>query len=168
MGTSILPNVPLVTRDEIVQLLIDETIWSTSFEATVANGSDLVLSFVTPAAPAIVAFEEITVNLQASADLDFLEAPTVSVAGNVLTPFNANRTSADSPSTVVRDSDTLTGGTILIANPLGAGSKNQATGASLTGDRGWILKVSTVYSFVINNTSGSGQDMGMIVRFLEV
>lgn len=164
------PKEPMVIREEIVQALIDESIWTASFEIlAVPNGNDLTMTFVTPAAPAIIAFEEITVNIEASANIKFLEAPTINTPAAPLISYNPNRPAAGATTVIVRGGDTLTAnGTQLIGNPLGAGGKNQAVGASLTGDRGWILKPATIYTFLLNNNSGSAQDMGMIVRFLQV
>lgn len=89
-------------------------------------------------------------------DIDFYEGTEVSSNGALITPFNNNRNSVNTPELVVYDAPVITSlGTLL--EPVIAPGTKQAGSLGSEGSNEWILGQNTNYAVrITNNTPGGG------------
>lgn len=92
-------------------------------------------------------------NLTSSAGpviMKLVESPTISVAGDLVTPMQKNRNSTNVSEMVVRRGATITGGTELgvrMIHAIGGGAYIEGGENAFTGE--WILKPNTTYAIII-------------------
>ena len=98
-------------------------------------------------------------------DVDFYEAPTYSVTGSTVTPFNNNRNSSTTANLAIYDAPTLTDDGVLLEPILIPGTKQSGSLGS-EGSNEWNLKQGEDYMIrVTNNTVGAGTSRFTINMF---
>ncbi len=105
-------------------------------------------------------------------DLLVYENPTVTVPGSVLSSFNVNRNSSNTPDTVITSAPTTSAvGTLLAthwAPPTAAGVGLSADGVSITQGEEWVLAQNEDYLVRITNNSGASIDFAYEFVWYEV
>jgi len=108
-------------------------------------------------------------------DVDILayEGPTTTAAGTVLTPFNTNRSSSNTPNMVItRDPTVTVVGTLMQHQwlpPTIAGTGGSASGVSeAEAGEEWLLAPDTDYLWRITNESGAAVDLAIEILWYEL
>ena len=110
-----------------------------------------------------------TASTEGDADAALYEAVTMTSAGTVCTNRNHYRDSTGTSGVIVTHTPGVTIGTAqLLANPvIPGGSKNSATGGSMTTRDEWILGSGKNYLLQLRNDSGGAADMSCSISWYE-
>jgi hypothetical protein len=130
--------------------------------ANAATGSYLIKTLATPK----FTLYELDVTSDSSPLIhDLYENTVVSANGTQVTPFNNNRTSSTTASTLLYQNPTITSnGTLLLAD-LVAGGKS--VGSQDTGEFRIIFNPSSNYLLLVTNNSGVTADVVILMKFSE-
>lgn len=98
--------------------------------------------------------------------IEFIESPTISVAGTIVPAYNRRRDSVNTHKMVIRTGATVTGGTVLASKRMygdSTGSKAAGEESIIRGE--WDLNPSRVYAIRITNETDPGATINISAEF---
>lgn len=136
--------------------------------ASLASSGTLLFEIITPDS-GYVHLKEMFLLSEGKAQVELIEAPTITTGTTPLTALNRNRTSSNTADVVVKSNPTaISAGTELENFIIGAeGTPSISLPGNFNMDSEWVLKQSTTYLFRVTNLEASAKAVTAILHWYE-
>lgn len=153
----------LEPSETIGDLARDGYIYAVSRYLPIANNGTAIFSFTTGDTGAQFEFWEFS-SSSSSVLASLVEGATIVTAGSAISGYNLNRNESDAYEAVLQEATSMTGGTVVYTDYVGA--SNQATGGAAN-SMPMTLEPNTQYGFRFVDVGGNGTDLHINIGWAE-